>query len=101
MPSAARKEVIGERSAWAHENIILNNQTIPQINSAFQGHSVADPNSTLNKRMIADITVVADDSAFNEMSKGPDAGASSNGHSFVHQRMGVDEGIHEGKRNRE
>lgn len=97
MLSAARTEVIGERRARADENVVFEDQTIPKIDSGFEGHTVADPNSTLHKGMVADVAVFTDDSTFDEMREGPDAGARPNGHTFVHQRMGVDERFHRGK----
>src|ERR1700678_2522117 len=70
---AARKAIVCEGRIWSYEHVILEHDSIPELDSALDGHSIADDHVTLDKNAVADIAVLADTRSLEHVGKGPDA----------------------------
>ena len=82
---AARETVVGEGRIRSHENIVFERHSVPQLDAAFDRDPVPDLGSALNERVVANIAIVADPSARQDVCIRPNA--SSLAHLF---------GLHDG-----
>nr|WP_233468066.1 hypothetical protein [Hydrogenophilus thermoluteolus] len=71
----AGKFVIGKGHVWANEHIILHAQTIPKLNTIFDGDAVTNNHVILNKYMGANITIVPNLGSRQDHNELPDRGA--------------------------
>src|ERR1035441_4588835 len=74
---AARKAIVCKGRIRSYEHVILEHDPIPELDSALDGHSIADYYLTLDKNAVADIAVLADTCSLEHMGEGPDARAST------------------------
>ena len=70
---AARKAIVCEGRIRSYEHVILEHDSIPELDSALDGHSIADDHLALDKNAVADIAVLADTRSLEHVGKGPDA----------------------------
>src|ERR1700734_3123648 len=71
--------VVGKNGVWTNKYPILDRDQIPESHTIFDRHGIANPHRRLDKRMIADVAVPANDRATHHMGKRPYAGAGTNG----------------------
>ena len=60
---AARIRIVGQGRIGADENIVFDGDSVPELHAALDGRTVADPHLVFDERVMANITVRADDSA--------------------------------------
>ena len=74
--SAPGSKIISKGRTGPHEYIVLQHQSIPQINSTLECHAAANSNSPLHESVVANIAVIANDGSLKNMGKSPDTGSS-------------------------
>src|SRR5690554_778197 len=71
-------QFIGKRSIWPDENIVLNSDTVPQLDSVFNGHIITNNDVILDKHMGANVAVTANSRFRQDNTKLPDRGVLTN-----------------------
>jgi hypothetical protein len=87
-----RPSIVGENGVWAYKHAILNRDQIPERNTVLERYAIADLHRGLDKGMIADVAIPANDRAAHHMGKCPYAGPGANG-CRLDQRLWMDEDV--------
>lgn len=64
MMSAAGKFIIAERYVWPDEYIVADAKSVPELDSALHGHTIANDDIVFDEAVRADIAVGSDFRAF-------------------------------------
>jgi hypothetical protein len=73
MMLAARERVIGKCSVWAHEYVIFDDDAVPYLNATFNCDAVSNYHIVLDKRVVTDITILADHGAWQHVRVSPNS----------------------------
>ena len=82
MLPAARKGIVGERGVGADEHVVLQCDSVPDLDAALDGDAVADANVVLDKGLVADIAGCADHRAGEDVGIRPDTRAGAHRRAF-------------------
>jgi hypothetical protein len=85
--AASGSQVVCKNSGRPDEDIILDDQAVPEVNPALEGDPVADPHVSFDEGMITDVAVLTDYGTTGNMSKSPNSGARTYRHILVDQGM--------------
>jgi hypothetical protein len=66
-----RPQVVRERDARAHKDIVLQYYSVPQEHTTFEGHAIPNLDSAFHKSMVANVAVVSNNCSAREMREGP------------------------------
>jgi hypothetical protein len=78
----AREKIIGERRIGADKYVIAESDTIPNLNAALEGNSIADTDIIFNEYMVADIAIFTDVRVGQEVCECPNSGSLPDMFSF-------------------
>lgn len=84
---AAGEAVIGEGDVGADEDIVLQPEAIPELDTALDGDAIADEDIVLHEDLFADIAIGADAGAAEDVRESPDTGPGADG------GAGLDQGL--------
>jgi len=73
MLTATRKGIVGEGGVGAHEHIVFQGDSVPDLDAALDGDAISEAHIVLDERMVADVAGGADHSAGQDVGKRPDA----------------------------
>ncbi len=74
---AAREGIIGKGDVGSYEDVVLNTQTIPELNAGFDRNTVPDEHIVLDENVGTDVAVGSDAGAGEDYDKLPDAGVGA------------------------
>jgi len=77
IPFASRKPVVGKSNTRANKNIVLKTHAIPKVDAALYGYAIADDDVVFDKNMIAEIAILSDFCASENMGECPNARCAS------------------------
>jgi hypothetical protein len=74
IPPATRCRVVSEGRIRTYKDIVLQPDSIPELNTRLDRDTVSDDHIVLNESMVTDVTVRPDGRAGQNVSEGPHAG---------------------------
>jgi hypothetical protein len=86
---AAGPDVVYKHGGRTNENIVLHYYSVPKKHAAFESNAIAQTDFALDKRMIANIAVLAYNCSFDHMGEGPNTRAGAYTRAFIDQSIGV------------
>lgn len=79
--------IVGEHGGWTNEDVVLDDQSIPQKNPALDCYPIANAYIALNEGVVADIAILSDGRRADDMRKRPDSRAFSQGNFCADYRL--------------
>jgi hypothetical protein len=67
----SRKTVVREGRVWADKHTVSDAQTVPELDPAFYGNTIADLNIAFDEDVIANVAISAYAGSRKHMGKGP------------------------------
>jgi hypothetical protein len=75
---ASRQRIVGESRVWTYEDIVLDSETVPQLNPGLDCDPISKNYIVLDEGVVANVAVNSNLSSFKDVGEGPYARAVPN-----------------------
>jgi len=93
MLAAPWVHVVGERGIGAHEDVVFERDSVPQLHAGLDRDSVAHADIALDEDAVTYIAVLTDDRSLQDVSEGPNPGPVAHGCRLA-EGLRMYEGVH-------